>query len=965
MNHQYFYKRHIGISEHDLAIMLETLKVNSIDELISEVVPESIRLKENLNLPVAKTEFEYTTYINNILSKNKVYKNYIGMGYYPTITPSVIQRNLFENPGWYTSYTPYQAEISQGRLESLLNFQTMICDLTKLDIANASLLDEATAAAEAMTTLFRSRSTEQENSNKFFISNKCFPQTIDVLISRAEPLGIDVVIDDEDKIILDTTFFGLIVQNPNNEGAVKDFTSFFNKALQLQIKSIVIADLLSLAIIKAPGEMGAHIAVGSSQRFGVPMGYGGPSAAFFACVDDLKRNMPGRIIGISKDSEGNLAYRMALQTREQHIRRDKATSNICTAQALLANMAAMYAVYHGPEGIKNIALNIHKLTQILFNNLPLLKFQPKHNSFFDTIVFTTDEKTKDKIISLTEEAGINLRYFTTNNLLYVGISINETTSLEDINQILQLLSKINNINFNIDYTIFDHYNFDTELYRTSSYLTHNVFNKYHSELLLMRYLKKLENKDISLTHSMIPLGSCTMKLNAATEMMPLSSAYISQLHPYAPKNQVTGIQMVINELEKLISIITGLPYVSLQPNSGAQGEYAGLMVIRAYLKHHKQSHRNIVFIPSSAHGTNPASAALAGMQIVIIQCDTNGNVDIEDLKNKIEQYKQNLAVLMVTYPSTHGVFEENIKEICSLIHQNGGFVYMDGANMNAQAGLTNPSQIGADVCHLNLHKTFAIPHGGGGPGMGPIAVHEKLAPYLPGHSVISPVKKEYQQTAISAISASQYGSASILIISHAYILMLGKIENTNKTGIQLSTEYAILNANYIQKKLEPYYTTLYKGKYNRVAHELILDLREYKKLYSVEAEDIAKRLADYGFHSPTLSFPVVGTLMIEPTESESKEELDRFCNALISIYHEIQKIASKEYDTVNNPIKKAPHTHQQLISDTWDRPYSREIAAYPLPYLRENKYWPTVSRIDNVYGDRNLVCSCLPIESYK
>ncbi len=951
-----FFKRHVGILEKDIPEMLKKIKVSALNQLIMEVIPKGIQLSKKIEIPPQKKENEYLTYLRHIMSQNRMFKNYIGLGYYPTITPSVIRRNLFENPGWYTSYTPYQAEISQGRLEALLNFQTMVSDLTALEIANASLLDEATAAAESMMMLYRSR---EKDSNIFFVSEKCFSHTIEVIHSRAEPLGIEVQVGNEDSIEMINGCFGLLLQNPDEEGLYKDHTLLIQKAHEKKINVIIACDLLSLTLLKPPGEMDADIAVGSSQRFGVPMGYGGPSAAFLSCKERFKRLVPGRIIGVSKTIDGKKAYRMALQTREQHIRKDKATSNICTAQALLAIMAAMYAVYHGPEGLKKIALDIHQKTAELARILNSIGYQIDHQDFFDTLKIKTKLKQKQNIRRLALKNKINFRYFEHDA---IGISLHEAISEKDIQDIVEIFSKANKKDHSVvlgkarsiknkKRLVY----FNDHLKRTSEYLSHLVFHNYHSETKMMRYLKFLENKDISLTFSMIPLGSCTMKLNAATAMLPISWPEVANIHPFSPLEQTKGYQMIIHDIQTFLANITGLPYVSLQPNSGAQGEFAGLLVIRAYFKDKKQTERNIALIPTSAHGTNPASAVMAGMEVIFIQCDPKGNIDLKDLRQKADVYSDRLALLMVTYPSTHGVFEENIQEICEMIHQKGGFVYMDGANMNAQVGLTSPKKIGADVCHLNLHKTFAIPHGGGGPGLGPIAVNKKLAPYLPGHSFLR--NNSSSDQSIQAIAATPWGSPSILLISHAYISMLGS------EGLRKVSEYSILNANYLQARLKLHYKILYTGKRKRVAHELMIDLREFKKTADLQVEDIAKRLADYGFHAPTISWPVEGTMMIEPTESESKEELDRFCDAMISIRKEIKKIEEAHFDIEDNPIKRSPHTHEQLISGSWDRHYSREEAAYPLPYLKVNKFWPSVSRIENAYGDRNLVCTCPPIES--
>ncbi|MBC7473746.1 MAG: aminomethyl-transferring glycine dehydrogenase, partial [Candidatus Sericytochromatia bacterium] len=892
-----FSSRHIGPNKKELKEMLATIGVESLQSLIGETVPDSIRLKNELDIPDAVTEYEFLNELKKIASKNKIYKTYIGMGYYDTITPSVIQRNILENPGWYTSYTPYQAEIAQGRLESLLNFQTMITDLTGMEFANASLLDEGTAAAEAMAMFHRLRD-RNSTANKLIISDQCFPQTIDVLKTRANPLGIEIEVVNIDKINLDDTYFGAILQYPCEDGQIKDYSKFIEEAHKNKILVAVATDLLSLVLLTPPKELGADVAFGSAQRFGVPLGYGGPHAAFFATRDEFKRQISGRIIGVSVDVHGNKAYRMALQTREQHIKRDKANSNICTAQALLANMSAMYAVYHGSEGLKEIALNVHLSTQILDNELTLLGYEQINTYYFDTLKICLNSTQIEKLKDISLENKINFRYIDDK---YVGISLDETTSVEDLNNIVSVFSQVKSLDSEkINTKKYQKHDLKLpeKLKRKGDILTHKVFNTYQSETKMMRYIKSLENKDISLTNSMIPLGSCTMKLNAASEMYPISWAEFSKLHPFAPLDQAQGYLEIFSELEKYLSSITGFEGVSLQPNSGAQGEFAGLMVIREYFLDKKQGHRNIALIPSSAHGTNPASAVMAGMEVVVTKCDDFGNIDMEDLKEKVNQYKDNLSCLMVTYPSTHGVFEESIKEICQLIHQNGGLVYMDGANMNAQVGLTSPAEIGADVCHLNLHKTFSIPHGGGGPGMGPICVTKALIDYLPGHALI----KTGGEKSIHAVSSAPWGSASILLISYAYIKMLGR------DGIKSATEFAILNANYIKSRLEKYYQPLYTGKNNRVAHELIIDTRVFKNTSKVEVEDIAKRLIDYGFHAPTMSWPVIGTMMIEPTESEDKDELDRFCDAMISIYNEIKEIESGVSDMNDNVLKNAPHT---------------------------------------------------------
>jgi len=946
-----FSTRHIGPNQEETELMLKTIGVESLEKLIDETVPSSIRLNEPLNIAPAMSEYEYLKHVKQIASKNKVFRSYIGLGYYNTIVPAPIQRNILENPGWYTAYTPYQAEIAQGRLEALLNFQTMVSDLTGLPIANASLLDEATAAAEAMIMFYNSRNKEQikNNVNKFFVSNECFPQTIDVLKTRSAPLGIELIIGDYRSFNSDGKFFGALLQYPCKDGNIEDYSVFTRTAHEYNILVAVAADILSLALLIPPGEWGADVVVGSSQRFGVPMGFGGPHAAFFATKDEFKRLIPGRIIGVSIDAQGNRALRMALQTREQHIKRDKATSNICTAQALLAIMASMYAVYHGPNGIKAIATQVHKAATTIFEALKKAGFVLKHNLFFDTICVQVDSATKESIQKAALDKKINYRY----NEDSICISVDETTTVEDLSDILATFGVQTSITLSdlekalniIEASPFK---------RTSSYLTHPVFNSYHSETELMRYIKRLENKDLSLTHSMISLGSCTMKLNAASELYPITWPEFANIHPFVPSEQVQGYHQIIQQLEKDLCEITGFAAMSFQPNSGAQGEYTGLMVIRAYHLSRGEAQRNVALIPSSAHGTNPASAAMAGMKIVVVNCDEKGNIDINDLREKAKQYKDTLSCLMVTYPSTHGVFEEGIVEIINIVHENGGQVYMDGANMNAQVGLTSPGRIGADVCHLNLHKTFAIPHGGGGPGMGPIGVAKHLVPFLPSHSVV----KTGGEKAIHAVSAAPWGSALILLISYGYIKMLGA------EGLTNATKYAILNANYVKARLNKYYNILYTGKNDRCAHEMILDCREFKRTAGIEVADIAKRLMDYGFHAPTVAFPVVDTLMVEPTESESKAELDRFCDAMIAIRHEIDEIIQGKADKMDNVLKNAPHTAAVVTADNWQRSYTREKAAYPLSYLKEAKFWPSVSRIDNAYGDRNLVCTCLPIEAY-
>jgi glycine dehydrogenase len=944
-----FQGRHIGPDERETREMLKTIGAGSISELTGKTIPAAIRLPKELSKPHPQSEFEYLQELKKVAAKNKVYKNYIGQGYYGTITPSVILRNIFENPGWYTQYTPYQAEISQGRLESLLNYQTMVCDLTGLPISNASLLDEGTAAAEAMAMFFHQvNKTDDIKQPKFFVDNQCFPQTKDVLITRAEPIGIELVYGDFKTAAIDNTFFGALVQYPNNTGAIEDYRAFITTVQAVGAHVVMATDLLALTLLTPPGELGADAAIGSAQRFGVPMGFGGPHAAFFATKDDFKRSIPGRLIGVSIDANGNRALRMALQTREQHIKREKATSNICTAQALLSNMAAMYAVYHGPDGLKKIAQRVHLLTQKLEHELKELGIQQTNAFYFDTLHIKGVDATKLRAAAGALE--MNFRYFADGS---VGISLDETTMLNDVYAIAAVFANITGNAHTQKKLAADASRLPAGLQRSTGYLAHSVFNTHHSESQLMRYIKYLENKDLSLNTSMISLGSCTMKLNAATELIPVSWPEFGGLHPFAPADQTKGYQQIIAELSEYLCEITGFAACSLQPNSGAQGEYAGLLAIRAYHISKGDTHRTVVLIPISAHGTNPASAVMAGMKVVVVKSDEEGHIDVADLKAKAIQYKDSLSALMVTYPSTHGVFEESIKEICDIIHVNGGLVYMDGANMNAQVGLTSPGMIGADVCHLNLHKTFAIPHGGGGPGMGPICVNDKLAPYLPGH-----VNEENGPAQTNAVSAAPFGSASILLISYAYIKMLGA------AGMKAATEYAILNANYMRARLEKQYKILYLGNNGTCAHEFIVDLRPFKATTGVEAEDVAKRLMDYGFHAPTMSFPVPGTIMIEPTESEDKAELDRFCDAMISIYEEIKDIETGKSDKTDNPLKNAPHTQQVICAAEWQHGYSRQQGAFPLAYVAKNKFWPSVSRINNTHGDRNLVCTCEPMESY-
>ncbi len=951
-----FTARHIGPNEEETNEMLKTIAVESIEVLIDKTLPSAIRLKKELKLPKAQTEFEYLDELKKVAAKNKVFKTYIGQGYYNTITPSVILRNVFENPGWYTQYTPYQAEISQGRLESLLNFQTMVCDLTGLELANASLLDEATAAAEAMAMLFHHKNkSEIITAPKFFVDNHIFDQTKEVLLTRATPIGIELVYGDYKTTTIDETYFGTIVQYPNSIGSVEDYKTFINKVHAVNGYVVMATDLLALTLLTSPGELGADVAIGSSQRFGVPLGYGGPHAAFFATKEEFKRGIPGRIIGISIDAQNNRALRMALQTREQHIKREKATSNICTAQALLANMAAMYAVYHGPEGLKKIAQRIHVLTASIAKALENIGVKVLNSHFFDTISFEVVDVAAFRKVA--EKNNANFHYHNNGS---ISLSIDEVLSnhIVETEKNLKIIFKAAmgqdiELFFDEADALFGKLN---GLQRGSTYLTHSVFNTHRSESQMMRYIKSLENKDLSLNTSMISLGSCTMKLNAATELIPVSWPEFSSIHPFAPASQTKGYQHMITKLEEYLSKITGFTACSLQPNSGAQGEYAGLLTIRAYHAARNESHRNIVLIPISAHGTNPASAIMAGMKVVVIKSDAEGHIDVTDLELKVAEHKDNLAAFMVTYPSTYGVFELGIKKICKTIHDNGGLVYMDGANMNAQVGLTSPGIIGADVCHLNLHKTFAIPHGGGGPGVGPICVNDKLKPYLPGHYVKDTLKSS--GSSIPAVSAAPYGSASILLISYAYIKMLGG------QGVKRATQYAVLNANYMKSRLESYYPILYTGHNGYCAHEFIVDLRPFKISAGIEAEDVAKRLMDYGFHAPTMSFPVAGTIMIEPTESEDKAELDRFCDALLSIYQEIKAIEEGKADKLDNALKNAPHTQMVVCADEWNHPYSRQQAAFPLAYVVKNKFWPSIGRINNTFGDRNLICTCEPMESY-
>ncbi len=951
LQNEEFIGRHIGPNEHDTKQMLATIGVSSMDELINRTVPESIRMNRKLNVPDGISEAEYLRISKEMASKNKVFRNYIGQGYYDTLTPSVILRNIFENPGWYTQYTPYQAEISQGRLESLLNYQTMVSDLTGLPIANASLLDEATAAAEAMHMFMATANKDHDSLErpKFFVDANIFPQTKDVVVTRATPLGIEVVVGDYKTAAIDGSYFGALVQYPNDKGTIEDYRGFIEKVHAAGGYVAMATDLLALTLLTPPGELGADVALGSAQRFGVPLGYGGPHAAFFSCSEDFKRAIPGRIIGVSVDANGNRALRMALQTREQHIKREKATSNICTAQALLANMAAMYAVYHGPDGLVKIAKRVSLLTKTLAEQLKAHGCTIVSESYFDTIVVKVADASAIK--AKAEEKEINFRYYINDNTL-VGISLDETTTTSDLFDIIGVFDNSGEpVSFEISHDDVLT-NISTSLTRTSSFLTHPVFNSHHSESQMMRYIKMLENKDLSLNTSMISLGSCTMKLNAASEMMPLSWAHWSKMHPFAPKEQAAGYQQMAKELSEYLCEITGFDACSLQPNSGAQGEYAGLLTIKSYHDSRGDKHRNVMLIPISAHGTNPASAVMVGYKVVVVKALENGYIDVEDLKAKAAQHAANLAGIMVTYPSTYGVYEETIKEITDIVHQHGGQVYMDGANMNAQVGLTAPGLIGADVCHLNLHKTFAIPHGGGGPGMGPICVKKHLAEHLPSHVI------ETGGKTANAVSAAQFGSASILLISYAYIRMLGA------KGVKMATEYAILNANYMRARLQNDFDILYTGTGGTCAHEFIVDLRPFKKSAEVEAEDVAKRLMDYGFHAPTMSFPVAGTIMIEPTESEDKAELDRFCDALLGIRAEIRAIEEGKADKKDNVLKNAPHTQFVITADEWTRSYSRQQAAYPLDWVKSNKFWPSVARVNNTYGDRNLVCTCEPVSSY-
>jgi glycine dehydrogenase len=949
-----FARRHNGPTQESTQKMLEVIKADSVDKLIDETIPGDIRLDKPLDLPEALSEHDFLTEFKKLASKNKIHKSFIGMGYYDTLVPNVIKRNILENPGWYTAYTPYQAEIAQGRLEALINFQTTVSDLTGMELANASLLDEGTAAAEAMSMLYgQRRGKKRKEAEVFFVSELCHPQTIEVLQTRAEPIGVEVRVGDHHELdVTDPELFGILLQYPATDGSVEDYTSIIEAAHEHDVYAVVAADLLSLTLLKAPGEMGADVVVGSSQRFGVPMGYGGPHAAFFATKEDFQRKIPGRIIGVTQDAEGKPAYRMALQTREQHIRREKATSNICTAQVLLGVMAGMYAVYHGPQGLKNIASKIHGLTKLTKAGLEKMGVEVQTKIYFDTLTVKADAA---KVKAAAEKQEVNFRYVDDNT---IGLSFDEAKNLEDAELVVAIFAEALGKENGFDVQAESRHvkvDYPENLARQTDYLGHPIFNLYHSEHEMLRYMKRLENKDLSLVHSMISLGSCTMKLNATAEMIPVTWPEFGQMHPFAPREQAEGYTHLFDELNDWLCEITGFAGMSLQPNSGAQGEFAGLMTIRAYHKANGDDHRNVALIPSSAHGTNPASAVMAGMDVVVVETDSYGNISSDDLAAKAQKYSDRLAALMITYPSTHGVFEHKVKDFCEIIHKHGGQVYMDGANMNAQVGLTSPGEIGADVCHLNLHKTFCIPHGGGGPGMGPIGVAEHLTSFLPSHSVIKTGGKK----GVNAISAAPWGSASILAISYAYIRMMGA------NGLTEATKYAILNANYLKDRLKDHYEILYTGKTGRSAHEFIVDLRPFKQSAGIESVDVAKRLMDYGFHAPTMSFPVPGTLMIEPTESESVEELDRFCDAMISIRKEIQEIEDGIADKEDNVLKHAPHTQRVIMADDWSRSYSREKGAFPLEELKYDKFWPSVSRVDDAYGDRNLVCSCIPMSAYE
>jgi glycine dehydrogenase len=943
-----FSTRHIGPDPTERDAMLKTTGAASLDALVEEAIPQRIRLSRPLQLPPGQSEYEFLRDLRSLAARNQLFKSYLGLGYSDCITPSVILRNVLENPGWYTPYTPYQAEMAQGRLEGLLNFQTVVRDLTGMEVANASLLDEATAAAEAMTMLHRVHS---KSTQKFFVADNCFPQTIDVLRTRAEPLGIELIIGDWRTADL-AGAFGAVLQTPDEAGLVHDLSGFIAQAKHLGVLVAVGSDLLSLALLKPPGEMGADVVFGNSQRFGVPLGYGGPHAAFFATREKFVRQVPGRVIGVSVDVHGNPAYRMALQTREQHIRREKATSNICTAQALLANIAGFYAVYHGPKGLTAIARRVHGFAKLLERELAKVGVAQRNETFFDTLRLEPPSGTFEKIRHAAEEARINFRYRDDGS---INVAVDEATDARDVEALVKAFAKGTGAHARIDFSAAGLVtNYPEGFARTSEFLTHPVFNTHHSETQMMRYIRSLERKDVGLDTSMIPLGSCTMKLNAASEMLPITWPEFGKLHPFVPVEQAAGYQQIFKELEQALCEITGFSAVSLQPNAGSQGEFAGLMVIRAYHMDNGDHKRDVVLIPASAHGTNPASAVMAGMRVVVVASTTEGNIDVADLKAKAEAHRENLSALMVTYPSTHGVFEESIQDICAIVHANGGQVYMDGANMNAQVGLTSPAAIGADVCHLNLHKTFAIPHGGGGPGMGPIGVAAHLAPFLPSHPII----KTGGTRPIHALASAPWSSASILLISYGYIKMLGS------DGMTDATRFAILNANYIKSRLEKHYPVLYTRENGRVAHEMIFDLRPLKAQSGIDETDVAKRLMDYGFHAPTVSFPVAGTLMIEPTESESKDELDRFCEAMIAIRGEIQEVIDGKSDRQNNVLKHAPHTAATVSADEWPHPYTRHQAAYPLSFVKANKFWPSVGRIDNPYGDRNLMCSCPPIEAF-
>ncbi len=951
MHRDVFEQRHHGLSNADISAMLAAVDAASIDELIEQTVPQQIRLPKPLNLPSALTETEMLAELSGIADMNTPARSYIGMGYYDTVTPPVILRNLIENPGWYTQYTPYQAEIAQGRLESLLNFQTMVTDLTKMDIAGASLLDEGTAAAEAMHMMYAARTGKSKSAETIFVDSNVYPQTLEVIRTRALPLDITVIVGDWKSVEFDGSIFGAYIQYPAGDGEVRDYTSFCERAHEGGALVTVGTDLLALTMLTPPGEFGADVAVGSSQRFGVPLGYGGPHAAFMATREAYKRLMPGRIIGVSVDAQGNIALRMALQTREQHIRRDKATSNICTAQALLANVAAMYAVYHGPVGLRGIAERVHVLTSGFASGVTSMGYELCPSTWFDTLCIKADHTA---IRAASEPLGINVRYH--ENGTCVGVSIDETTTVTDLQNLLNIFASVKGAPAPSASVLVNapSSGIPAALARTSDYLTHPVFNTHHTEHEMLRYLKHLENKDLSLAHSMIALGSCTMKLNATAQMIPITWPAFNRVHPFAPVSQTQGYMRVFRELEAWLNEITGFDACSLQPNAGAQGEYAGLLAIRGFHQSRNEAHRTVVLIPASAHGTNPASAVMAGMKVVVVKSDAHGHIDVADLKAQAEAHAANLAALMVTYPSTHGVFEESIKEICAVVHQHGGRVYMDGANMNAQVGLTSPRTIGADVCHLNLHKTFCIPHGGGGPGMGPICCTTELAPFLPSHCVVNPIN----ETNVGAVSAAPWGSASILLISWAYIRLMGG------DGLTNATKRAILNANYIKSRLEGSYSILYTGTHGRCAHEMIVDLREYKQRGGIEAEDVAKRMMDYGFHAPTLSFPVAGTIMIEPTESESKAELDRFIDTLLTIRKEVEDVCTGAIDPKDNPLKNAPHTMFVATADTWEHAYTRQQAVFPLPWVRDRKFWPSIGRVDNAHGDRVLICTCPSIEEY-